>query len=182
MPSIDLEGQPTQAAFGELVGISQAAVSHLVSGGVLPAGGTVGAWLLAYCERLREQAAGRLSADGAGLDLVQERAALARSQRTGQDIKNAVALGTYGPIELLGDVLSSAAQAVVDRFEQIPAALRRVCPDLPQPAFDTVMRELASARNEMVRKTSSLLDDLLDEADQPVEDEPADVLPADDDA
>jgi len=125
----------------------------------------------AYIRRLREQAAGRLGGDSEGLDLVQERAALARSQREGQDIKNSVARGTYGPIDLLGDVLANAAQSVVDRFDQIPAALRRVCPDLPQPALNAIMRELSSARNEMVRKTESLMADMLGEGDQPVEDE-----------
>jgi hypothetical protein len=45
--------------------------------------------LLAYCARLREMAAGRQS-DAGGLDLIQERAALAREQRIGHEIKNAV--------------------------------------------------------------------------------------------
>lgn len=129
---------------------------------------------VAYIRRLREQAAGRMGGDDSeGLDLVQERAALARSQREGQDIKNSVARGTWGPIDLLGDVLANASQAVVDRFDQIPAALRRVVPDLPQPAFNAIMREISSARNEMVRKTESLMADMLGEGDLPVEDEDA---------
>jgi phage terminase Nu1 subunit (DNA packaging protein) len=97
---------------------------------------------------------------------------LARSQRHGQDIKNNVAMGTYAPIDLLSDVLANAAQAVVDRLEQIPADLRRVCPDLPQAARDAVMAEIASARNEMARKTASLVADALDPTDLQEDDEP----------
>jgi phage terminase Nu1 subunit (DNA packaging protein) len=115
-------------------------------------------------------AAGRAAAGD--LDLATERAMLARSQRHGQDIKNNVAMGTYAPIDLLSDVLANAAQAVVDRLEQIPADLRRVCPDLPQAARDAVMAEIASARNEMARKTASLVADALDPTDLQEDDEP----------
>lgn len=158
----------TQSEFGKLVGISQQAVSELIGRRVLSEAGAAGQWLLEYCGHMREMAAGR-AADG-DLDLATERAQLARSQRLGQDIKNNVALGSYAPIELLSDVLANAAQAVVDRLEQIPADLRRVCPDLPQAARDAVMAEIASARNEMVRKTASLVADAIDPADQ-LEDE-----------
>lgn len=161
----------TQAEFAQAVGLSEAAVSQMMSAGHLDKGATAHAWLLAYCARLREQAAGRMDSAG-GTDLAYERAMLARSQREGQDIKNAIARGAYAPIDLLSDVLANAAQSVVDRFDQIPATLRRVCPDLPPAAREAVMRELASARNEMVRKTESLMADALDAADQPVEDEP----------
>lgn len=125
---------------------------------------------IAYVRALREIAAGR-GAIGE-IDLATERALLARAQREGQEIKNAVAIGTYAPIELLSDVLSNAAQAVVDRLEQIPADLRRVCPDLPQEVRDAIMSEVASARNEMVRKTASLVADAIDATDQPEEEEP----------
>ncbi|MBS1188920.1 MAG: hypothetical protein H6R10_712 [Rhodocyclaceae bacterium] len=122
-----------------------------------------------YIRKLREEAAGR--AAGGDLDLAGERALLARAQREGQEIKNEVARGTYAPIELLSDVLANASQAVVDRMDQIPAALRRVCPDLPQAARDAIMAEIASARNEMVRKTASLVADTLEPTDVQEEDE-----------
>lgn len=160
-----------------MVGISQQAVSHYVQSGVLSAAADCGTWLREYCSNLREMAAGR----GAGgeLDLAQERALLARSQREGQDIKNKVALGTYGQIDLLNDVLATASQAVVDRLDQIPAGLRRVCPDLPQAARDAVMAEIASARNEMVRKTASIVADYLDAGDIQEDDELTDGASAD---
>ena len=122
-----------------------------------------------YIRKLREEAAGR-AAQG-DIDLPTERALLARSQRVGQEIKNEIARGTYAPIELLTDVLSNAAQAVVDRLEQIPAGIIRVCPDLPQPVRDLVMTEIAAARNEMARKTASLGADGLEPGDIQEEEE-----------
>lgn len=160
---IDTDAKATQAVIGQLVGVSQQAISALVNDGKIPATGTVGAVLVAYCERLREQAAGRMGEEGGGLDLVQERAALARSQRIAQDLKNDIARGEYAPIGLLTDVLATAGAAVVDRFEQLDGALRKACPDLPDEARTTVMTVIASARNEWIRSTAQLVDRSLDE-------------------
>jgi phage terminase Nu1 subunit (DNA packaging protein) len=159
----------SQGAFAAIVGISQPRVSNYVAEGVLKPGGTVIEWLLAYCHRLREQAAGR--AGEGGLDLAQERAALARSQRIGQELKNAVTQGEYAPIGLLADVLSAAAAAVTDRFDALPGDLRRTCPDLSDDARTVVESAIASARNEWVRSTSSILMKQLDDMDGPADDE-----------
>lgn len=148
----------TQAEFGDLVGISQPAVSSLMKGGVIDSGDPWRVWLRAYCARLREQAAGRMSADGEGLDLVQERAALARSQREAQDLKNAVARGEYAPIGLLADVPGTASAAVVDRFDQLDGMIRKACPGLPESARAAVKQVIASARNEWIRSTASLIE------------------------
>ena len=158
---IDLDQQATQAAFGELVGIAQPSVSTLMTEGKLPSSGTLRELLLAYCQRLRDQAAGRLG-DTMGLDLVQERAALAREQREGQAIKNAVARRECAPIGLLSDVLALASSAVVDRFDQLEGAMRKACPDLPDEAKTTVQQVIASARNEWIRSTSTLVTDTVD--------------------
>lgn len=148
----------TQEEFGRLVGVSQQAVSALVVDGVLPRGASLGAWLLAYCGRLREQAAGRLGADHGGLDLVQERAALAREQRIAQAMKNQVARGEYAPIGVLADVLALASSSVADRFDQIEGALRKARPDIDDDLLMTVLGVVTSARNEWVRATSRLVD------------------------
>lgn len=129
-----------------------------------------------YIRRLREQAAGRAGSEDGGLDLVQERAALAREQREGQAIKNAVARKEFAPVGLLADVLGMAASAVVDRFDQIEGALRKACPDLPDEAKATVQQVIASARNEWIRSTERLVTEAVDamlaaqsdEDDQPV--------------
>jgi phage terminase Nu1 subunit (DNA packaging protein) len=146
-----------------MIGVSEARVSQMVSEGIIVRGDTAHEWLVGYCERLRDQAAGRAGSEAGGLDLVQERAALARSQRIAQDLKNDIARGEYAPIGLLTDVLATAGAAVVDRLEQLDGALRKACPDLPDEARTTVMTVIASARNEWIRSTAQLVDRSLDE-------------------
>lgn len=163
MNLIDALNQPiTQAVFAELVGVSEARVSQLMASGAIRQGETAGQWLLSYTERLRDQAAGRMGENG-GLDLVQERAALARSQRFAQDMKNSVALGEYAPVGLLSDVLGKASSSVVDRFDQLPGKLAKACPDLPEAARSAVLEVVTSARNQWVRSTATLVDAFLDE-------------------
>lgn len=161
MAVIDLSMQGTQTALADLVGVTQPTVSNLMAEGKLPATGTLGELLLAYCARLRDQAAGRLG-DTMGLDLVQERAALAREQREGQAIKNAVARREFAPVGLLADVLGMAASSVVDRFDQLEGALRKACPDLPDEAKTTLQQVIASARNEWIRSTERTVFDRID--------------------
>lgn len=55
----DLDKKATQASFGGLVGIARQGVGDLVTRGILKDGGTYRDWLLTYCARLREHAAGR---------------------------------------------------------------------------------------------------------------------------
>ena len=159
---IDTEGMGTQTALALLVGVTQPTISTLMSEGKLPASGTLGELLLAYCARLRDQAAGRLGESG-GLDLVQERAALAREQRIGQAIKNGVARREYAPVGLLADVLGIAASAVVDRFDHLEGMLAKACPDLPDDAKTAVLTVIADARNEWVKSTARLVDAAVDE-------------------
>lgn len=153
---IDLDAPCTQAEVAAIVGVTQQNISALMGEGKLPLSGSVQDLVHAYCFRLREQAAGRMGAEVGGLDLAQERAALAREQRLGIEIKNAVLRGEYAPISLLSEVLATASQSVVERFEQLPALLKKSCPDLPDAARDQVMVALAGARNEWVRATESL--------------------------
>ena len=92
-----------------------------------------------------------------------ERAQLARSQRIGQDLKNAVLQREYAPIGLLSDVLAAAAAAVSDRFESLNADLRKVWPDIPEPARVAIDTTVASARNEWARSTANLMANVLDD-------------------
>jgi phage terminase Nu1 subunit (DNA packaging protein) len=166
----------SQAEFGAWVGVSEARVSQLMSEGVLTRGESGHEWLIAYCERMRDMAAGRASSELGGLDLVQERAALAREQRLGIAIKNAVARGEYAPVSLLAEVLATASQSVSERFEQLPGLLRKVCPELPDIARDKLMSAIADARNQWVRATARLVSEAVsppDEDEEPEEDEAA---------
>lgn len=157
-----LDQQVSQAEFAAMIGVSEARASQLVSEGVIVRGDTAHEWLVAYCERLRDQAAGRLGEGAGGLDLVQERAALAREQRIGQAIKNGVARKEYGPVGLLADVLGTAASAVVDRFDHLEGVLAKSCPDLAEEAKTAVLTVIADARNEWIRATAKLVDDAVD--------------------
>ena len=142
--------------------MSEARVSQLVSEGVIVRGDSALEWLTAYCERLRDQAAGRLG-ESMGLDLVQERAALAREQRIGQAIKNGVARKEFGPVGLLADVLGTASSAVVDRFDHLEGVLAKSCPDLPEEAKTAVLTVIADARNEWIKSTARLVDSAVDQ-------------------
>ena len=158
-----LEQQISQAEFAAMVGLSEARVSQLVGDGVIVRGDTAQEWLVAYCERLRDQAAGRAGSETGGLDLVQERAALAREQRIGQSIKNGVARKEFGPVGLLADVLGTASSAVVDRFDHLESMLAKSCPDLPEEAKTAVLTVIADARNEWIKSTAQLVDAAVDE-------------------
>jgi len=153
-----------------MIGVSEARVSQMVADGIIVRGDTALQWNIAAFERLRDQAAGRLGLESGGLDLVQERAALARSQRISQDMKNDIARGEYAPVGLLADVLGMASSAVVDRFDQLEGALRKACPTLPDDARATVMQVVASARNEWIRSTSKLVNEAVDAMVDDVED------------
>lgn len=154
---IDLNAPPIQDVTAAIVGVSKQAISAMMTEGKLSATATQGEAVQAYCQRLRDQAAGRLGSDVGGLDLVQERAALAREQRLGIEIKNAVLRSEFAPVSLLAEVLGVASQSIVERFEQLPGLLKKACPDLPDAARGQVMTALAGARNEWVRATELLV-------------------------
>lgn len=153
---VDLSLPATQAALAALVGVTQPTVSNLISEGKLPAVGTLGELVVAYCQRLREQAAGRLGSGLGGLDLVQERAALAREQRLGIEIKNAALRTEFAPVALLSEVLTTTSGSVADCFDLLPAQIDAACPGLPAEARSVVGDALYAARSEWVRATSAL--------------------------
>src|SRR5262249_16849240 len=60
--------------------------------------------------------------DADGLDLQQERAALARAQREHYELRNAEAIGKLAPIDVVARVVDSEYAAVRGRLRAIPAA------------------------------------------------------------
>lgn len=166
----------TQADFARLVGRSEGRVSQWVAEGTLRPGATAGEWLRAVVDRLSAEAAGRYT-DGP-LDLAQERAALAREQRAGLEIKNAVLRGEYASVALLSQVLATASQAVAERFDHLPGVLKKACPQMTDAERDQVVAVIAQARNEWVRATAELVTAAVNALD---DDDEADVGVADDD-
>ncbi|KRB73455.1 terminase small subunit [Noviherbaspirillum sp. Root189] len=141
---IDLQGKVTQSAFGEMIGISQPAVSDLLSRGVIIADQPVGEWLKSYCLHLREQAAGRAAAGE--LDLAGERAALAKVQRERIEMQNAVTRKQLAPVNVIEEVLARVGRQIVGILEAIPVQLKRRS-SLTAEDLDFITRELVKARN-----------------------------------
>lgn len=158
-----IERNPTQQEIAEHLDMSDRNLRDLLqSVGLDHKQAAMSEIRVAYIRRLREQAAGRMG-DSGGLDLVQERAALAREQRIGQAIKNGVARKEFGPVGLLADVLGTASSAVVDRFDHLEGVLAKSCPDLPEEAKTAVLTVIADARNEWIKSTARLVDAVVDE-------------------
>ena len=159
---MDLSSPLTQEAFGGLVGISQQAVGQIVSEEILTRGASGEVWLLAYCERLREQAAGRASTES--LALMRANTELAISRKRSQDIKNEVADKRYAPIDLLTEVLAGASQAAATHIDALVPTLMREGLELTDSQRTRIATIVARARNELVeRATDIALLDLLDE-------------------
>lgn len=154
---IDLSMIVTQKQFGELVGISQPAVSDLLLRGVLTDGATCGVWLMSYCGHLRETAAGR--AASGDLDLAGERAALARAQRERIEMQNAVTRGELAPVILIEEVLTKAASKTAGILDAIPGMIRRRVPQLTADDIDLIAGEVAKARNTVARMSLADLAD-----------------------
>lgn len=141
----DLSSPMTQAAFGDLVGITQPAVSELVRRKILRDGATADEWLLAYVDHLREMAAGRGGESGA--ELTAERARLAHEQADKIAMQNAVTRGELAPAYVLEEVLSRAGARAARLLETIPGTLRRRLPQLSSDDIAVVTGIVAKARN-----------------------------------
>lgn len=135
----------TQSAFGDLVGISQQAVSDLLRRDVISAGDTADRWLLAYCEHLREHAAGRAVAGD--LDLGAERAALAREQRVRLEMANAQTRRELAPIATLELALATMGRKVAAALESIPVNIKRRSKNLTAEDIVALTAEITKARN-----------------------------------
>lgn len=151
-----LEHEVTQTQFAELVGISQQAVSDLISRGILRRGETASKWLVLYCANLREQAAGRASTGD--LDLVQERARLAKEQADRVAIENMQSRRELAPVALMESTLGTLANKIVGILESIPVNLKRNS-ELPPESIAFVRDEIINARNTIANIKLDLDDD-----------------------
>ena len=154
---MDLSGAVTQQQFGELVGVSQQAVSDLVARGVLTAGDTASGWLLSYCDHLREMAAGRGGDDG--VNLVRERALLAREQRIRVAIQNAEKKGQLAPVAALEQALASAGAKASKILATIKGEIRLHYPQLSASGLAAVDVIVGKALNEVAAMSLSEADE-----------------------
>lgn len=142
---VDLNSPITQKTFGDLVGISQQAVSDLLRREVMETGEPASTWLQKYCAHLREHAAGRATAGE--LDLGAERAALARAQRERIEMANAVTRRESAPVALLEMALASMGRKVAAALEAVPVTIKRRSKNLTAEDIDIITGEINRARN-----------------------------------
>lgn len=146
---IDLSKKTTQARFAAAVGVTQPVISGLLLRGILTSGDTAGNWLLAYCDNLREQAAGRVKVKAAegGLDLEVEKARLAAAQADKIEMENEVRRGEVALVSVLEAVLSQTGSTVSAILDSIPSTLKRRISTLSASDVLIVETEIARARN-----------------------------------
>lgn len=168
---MDLYKPCTQAEFGELLGISQQAVSAMVNAGTVIPGDTLKGWLQKYTAHLREKAAGRDS------ELSRERALDTAVSRQIKEITLAEKRRESIHVGVIDMVLASVGRAASAKLEQLPGQLRRLCPELTPAAVALMQREIAAACD--LAAAASL--DVLAEPDEPEEGDdaaPQDEAPA----
>lgn len=137
--------QITQGQFADMVGVTQQAISDQLSRGVLQRGDTAAGWLRAYCRNLREQAAGRASMGD--LDLVQERARLAKEQADKVAMANAVERRELAPVSLMEVTLSKLGRQIIGILEALPVNLKMNCPHLTTEDLALITAQIIKARN-----------------------------------
>lgn len=153
--ALNLSAAWTQREFGDLVGISQPAVSDLLARQVLMPGESAGQWLLTYCRHLREQAAGR-GGDG---ELANQRALLAQVQRERAEIRLAVERRQFAPVAVLEQVLAQVGRRIASGLEPLPVMLMRSCPALGAVEQKLIAQALADACDLAVNLSLRALDE-----------------------
>jgi len=159
-----LDAVLTQAEFGNLVGISQPAVSDLMARKVLTPEQTAHQWLLAYCAQLREVAAGR-GADG---ELAFQRSELARVARERNEIQLAKDRREFAAVSVIELVCAHIGRSVAGLLEPLPAEIHKLCPALTPDDVRRIQRTVSKACDVAVNATLSEFDDPdSDPSDQP---------------
>ena len=145
------------AVVTEWLGITAQALGDLAKRGVVPKAGrdkwSLKAVVVAYTEHMREVAAGRRGDAAEALDLVQERAQLARAQREHQDMKNAELAGRLLPAEQVNAAVADAFARVRSHLLRLPMKATSRARDLTGPA------EIRTVLDGLVRDA---LDELAD--------------------
>lgn len=163
---VDLKAQVKQSEFGELVGISQPAVSDLISRKVLSSGAALGQWLIEYCGHLREVAAGRAAAGD--LDLAEQRARLAKEQADKVAMQNAERRGEVAPVAAMEMVLAATGSKVGKILDTIPGLVRRRVPGIGSDVIESIEADIAKCRNMAASMTLATLnaDEDADDVDE----------------
>lgn len=126
---------------------------------------------IAYIRHLREQAAGR---SGTGdLDLVTERAALAKEQRIRIEMQNAVTRKEFGPIEALELGLADCLSKIAAQLDTIPGKLKRSSNNLTADDLNNVASTIAEVRNALASMDINWFGDKTEDNDDTTLDQPS---------
>lgn len=121
--------------------MSEAAVSQWLAEGVIERGASGREWVQAYCNRLREEAAGRTG------ELARASADLKIAQRQEVELRLSIKRREFAPVGLLEVVLGHVARQVATRLDALVPQLKRRLPDLPPAAVAAIEDELAACRD-----------------------------------
>ena len=151
----------TQREVADHLGVSQPVVAKLVAAGVFQPTGARGGLDLdacrrAYLGRLREEAAGRAAHGGAEgepeeLDLVAERARLAKEQADRIAMENDITRGSVVPIDSIIEILGKCLSTTRTRLLAIPSecALQFAAARTPALAEEVIRRVIYDALTEL---------------------------------
>src|SRR5699024_5329038 len=143
---MDITKKISQAKFAQLVGITQPAVSGLISRGILKVGDIGSDWLLAYCGHLREVAAGPNRVDS-DLDPDEQLARLSAAQADKVEMENQVKRGELVAVYVIEEVLASAGSKIAALFDAVPAQIKRRAPKIGSEELRFIEQEITKARN-----------------------------------
>lgn len=150
---VDLDTPATQQQIAELIGVTQQAVSEMMSRGVMSQGLSLRGALMAYTNHIRLMAAGR---DG---DLARERAELTRVQRERQEIKLAMERDEAAPVAVIEQVLATVGRVVSGKLEPLAGQIHKLCPALTPEALMKVQAAIAEACDQAVAASIDALTD-----------------------
>lgn len=141
----------TKSDLALVVGVSTQAIEALEKKNVIR---RIGRGMYAYpqavqqiCAHYREIAAGRAS-ESDDVDLVTERALLAREQRRGQEIKNAALTGELIEVSVVERAWAAILSAIRSRMLALPSELAQILAHLTRHDIETIDRALRDALNE----------------------------------
>ncbi|WP_242683691.1 terminase small subunit [Paenalcaligenes suwonensis] len=144
---MDLTKRISQAKFAQLVGITQPAVSGLISRGILQVRDTGENWVIAYCGHLRDIASGRTGSNAEGFDPDKELGRLRAAQADKVEMANLERRAELAPVSVIEEVLVRSGVKVASLLDAIPSSIKRRVPSLTDAEIGFIRREIAHARN-----------------------------------
>lgn len=143
----------TQTEFADWIGVTQQAVSDMITRGVLQPSHSLKDWNRAYCNHMRGVAAGR----GSDAELAKERAELTRINAQRAMIKLEIEQGETAPVAAIEQVLASVGRGIAGHLEPLPGAIHKLCPGLTPEALALVQRAVSSACDLAAQASLDLL-------------------------